>query len=578
MKCDKGEPRCGRCDRLGHHCEYPFRNPAAAYISYAAELEEEIAQLEVELERLDTMPTNTPEGPALAVSPSVASAPGQDRSLITEDSSRYLGASSGMAFIEAAIQLAQARGILDASVDDVTPTEPPRISSDIMERLSQPATPLSIPPRGSMRQLFETFSSAQWQYCILTLEEYDELLDSYYENAIRPDPVATSAVHLVLATSLHVSGKVDNNIAASSLAEAHHEKALGMLGPVVRKRTLQSLQVVLLLLLFSMVNPQKPIVWQVLGTAVRVASSMRLHTEQGIHRAMSDFGVGDELPRRIFWAIYSMDRAVGNTLGRPTALPDSFITCKLPGASSQDAPLSLMIPNHCFQLRQLQSEVADILYHRTSDCPADYISNIQNRLDRWFDNIPIQSSNGVLEWFHHSYYNLCMFIHRPSPVNPSPSSEDLHRCFDAASHVIQMYSRLDARGSIDTTWMAVHWLFLAAVTQLFCLWTDGNLRREADWSRINDDIQSSIMVFSAMTERWKSGRKMLRLYRRLSKGTLATYTQIVHVEATSQRDGETPMVTASQTLASDMFSMGNATLDLDMRFWFDVEAMDYTSF
>ncbi|CAM1501691.1 Fc.00g036750.m01.CDS01 [Cosmosporella sp. VM-42] len=577
VRCDKAQPICGRCSRLGHRCEYPFKNAAAAYMNYVANLEEEIAQLEVELKQVQSIQRDTPQNLDSLNTPSIAGAPGQISSIASNESSRYLGASSGMAFIEAAIHLAQARGILDAPEEDLIPMDPPTVPSHLLDGLIQSRPSLSIPPRDLMQQLFHTFSSAQWQYRILESDEFDFFLDRYYRTVDFSDPVAAAAVHLVFAISLHLSGKNDSNIAASSLADAHHELVMGMLGSIIQHKTLETLQVILLLLLFSMVNPQKPIVWQLLGTALRIASSLRLHTEEGIGMTATEHDTSNDLPRRLFWSLYSMDRAVGNTLGRPTALQDSSITCNLPGEGSLGISAPLKIANHCFRLRQLQSEVADMLYQRTSDLIPNYIQTVQSRLDVWFREIPIQNSDQVLEWFHHSYYNLCMFIHRPSPANPKPSSDDLQRCFDAASRVIQIYTKLDERGSIDTTWMAVHWLFLASITQLYCLWTDENFRREANWTRINDDIQSSTMIFSAMTERWKSGRKMLRIYRRLSKSTLAKYTQIVHMEASSEGgDSTSPGVT--QVSMSDIFGLNDSVLDSDILFWFDTEQMDHAPF
>ncbi|KAH6974450.1 hypothetical protein BKA56DRAFT_659148 [Ilyonectria sp. MPI-CAGE-AT-0026] len=574
VKCDKAQPICGRCRRLGHQGKYPFRNPAAAYLSYATELEDEIAQLEVELERLKATDQGIHQTPSLTDSPQLTKADNREDKTSPKEAARYLGASSGMAFIESAISLAQSQGILDAPEDDLLPLEPSTIlSPGLVEGLVDSRQSLAIPPRDTMRKLFDAFDSAQWQYHIIEPAEFDVYLDRCYSGGNPPGTMATAALHLVLATALHLSGKSEGNMAASNLATAHHEHAMGMLGSINQHITLESLQVLLLLLLLSMFNPQKPVIWQLLGSALRTASGMRLHTEEGITTAASSFGVSEDLPRRLFWSLYSMDRAVGNTLGRPTALPDLSITCQLPGVASPNISLPQMIANHCFLLRRMQSEVADTLYQRISDYSIDYIPGVQARLDAWFRDIPVPNSDHVVEWFHHSYYNLCMFIHRPSPANPKPNSDDLHRCFEAASRVIQLYNRLDRRGNIDTTWMAVHWLFLVAVTQLFALWADENLRREADWVRINDDFQSSAMIFSAMTERWKSGRRMLRLYRRLSKGTLARYTHMGYLNANPPMNGSEGKRENFIDM-TDMAGLNEVAIDTDIGFWLDMEMAD----
>lgn len=284
-----------------------------------------------------------------------------------------------------------------------------------------------------MRKLFDAFASTQWQYHIIEPAEFDVYLDRYYSGGNPPGTMATAALHLVLATALHLPGKSEGNMAGSNLATVHHEHAMGMLGSINQHKTLESLQVLLLLLLLSMFNPQKPVVWQLLGSALRTASGMRLNPEEGITITASSFCVSEDLPRRLFWSLYSMDRAVRNTLGRPMVLPDFSITCQPTSVASPNISLPQMIANHCFLLRRLQSEVADTLYQRISEYSTDYIPYVHARLGAWFRDIPVHNSDHVLEWFHHSYYNLCMLIHRPSPANPKTTSDDLHRCFEAAS-------------------------------------------------------------------------------------------------------------------------------------------------
>ena len=546
--------------------------------TYVTQLEEHLHLLQKKLH--DDRPPSTPSTtgiPSISIAPSVS----------VSAASRYLGASSGLAFVESAVRLAQSRGILDSSHEDEDVDDDSFLSSGVLtsalDGLFAPTPAPSIPGREKMEELFADFVQVQWQYQILERSEFEHHLDHFFGPDRHHNPASIVVVNMVFAISVHFAGRIRGDVTASNMADSYHEQALTFLGDLLRHKTIDSLQAILLILLFSIVNPQKPIVWHLLGSALRLASELGIHTETICQQpALEAFEDTSDLPRRLFWSLYSMDRAVGNTLGRPTALQDRFITANLPltGNSYQASENSVEISRHCFRIRQLQSEVADYLYQRISPAPPDYLANVQQRLDVWRSDIPVSiCTPHTLDWFEHSYHNLTMFIHRPSPANPQPSTQHLERCFDAASHVLRIYSRLQLRGSVDSTWMAVHWLFLAAVTHLFCLWTGEHLRMSADWSQVNEDIRAASMVLSAMTERWKSGRKMLSIYRKLSKGTLNRYAVISLSEATSSPAVDTVIQRLhSHSQQPHLTNLNEMAFDSDMQFWLDVESMDYTAF
>lgn len=590
-------PVCDRCRRRKQKCEQELK-PCSGCVdakvecmifdperqrsiprTYVIQLEEHLQLLQKKLQ--DDRPPSTPSTtgiPSISIAPSVS----------VSAASRYLGASSGLAFVESAVRLAQSRGILDSSHEDEDIDDDNFLSSGVLtsalDGLFAPAPAPSIPGRDKMEELFADFAQVQWQYQILDINEFEHHLDHFFGPDPHHNPASTVVVNMVFAISVHFAGRIRGDVTASNMADSYHEQALTLLGELLRHKTIDSLQAILLILLFSIVNPQKPIVWHLLGSALRLASELGIHTESICQQpSLETFQDTSDLPRRLFWSLYSMDRAVGNTLGRPTALQDKFITANLPlsGINYQhDSGLSVEISRHCFRIRQLQSEVADYLYQRISDAPTDYLANVQDRLDVWRSDIPISiCTPHTLDWFEHSYHNLTMFIHRPSPANPQPSTVHLEKCFDAASHVLRIYSRLQLRGSVDSTWMAVHWLFLAAVTHLFCLWTGEHLRKSANWSQVNEDIRAASMVLSAMTERWKSGRKMLSIYRKLSKGTLNRYTIISPMETTTSPSGNTIVQhLQSHIQQPQLTNLNEMALDSDMQFWLDVESMDYTAF
>lgn len=89
-----------------------------------------------------------------------------------------------------------------------------------------------------------------------------------------------------------------------------------------------------------------------------------------------------------------------------------------------------------------------------------FIEDAQARLDQWLAEAPFKDATPQMpDWLYHSFYNLTMFIHRPSLIEGNPSMTDYGRCFSAASNVLRMYTRLHQKNGLDCTWMALHWFF-----------------------------------------------------------------------------------------------------------------------
>jgi hypothetical protein len=198
-----------------------------------------------------------------------------------------------------------------------------------------------------------------------------------------------------------------------------------------------------------------------------------------------------------------------------------------PVDQEDDYPGKHSIVNHCSQLRQLQSEVADVLYQQSLPYYAGFIDQMQGRLELWLGQIPREYLDPAgVDWFHHAYHNLCIFVHRPSVMNPFPSSSDLKLCFDSSSAVLKLYQMMHKFNSIDSNWMAIHWLFLAGITQLFCIWTDEHIRNSIDWTIIYEETHSTGMVLAALAERLVSAQKMPQVYLELCTGTFRKYGEL----------------------------------------------------
>lgn len=220
---------------------------------------------------------------------------------------------------------------------------------------------------------------------------------------------------------------------------------------------------------------------------------------------------------------------IGHTdrFDRPTSLQDADILTPFPNSTENTDFRDAGFTNHIFRLRQLQSEVADVMYQRTVPYQDQFVPNLQSRLDMWLAQAPQYPQHSYLaNWLNHAYHNLCMFLHRPSVARPFPSSTDVQRCFEASSAVLRLYWEMHQSNSMDCTWMTIHWLFLAGVTHLYCIWVDEDIRNSLDWTITYRDTHSAGMVLSSLAERLRSAQKMPRIYHDLCAGTFRKYGEM----------------------------------------------------
>lgn len=461
--------------------------------------------------------------------------PEQKQQSLKASNRRYLGTSSGIAFIEYAITFAKTRNILDGP-QDLASQRSGQASTEakrLIAVLSPTPTHANL-DRETVSKLFDYFSVTQWFYRILTRDQFDVHLSRFFSDTPNEYPESGIVVHMITAISTFYLGSMEGNAMASNLAEMQYERALHLLPNILPYRTIETLQIILLVLLYSLVNPQKSVTWHLLGSALRLATFLRLH-EDNVTSASTYSAKEINARRDLFWSLYSIDRAVGNTLGRPTALQDVDIQTSFPEIDLHDSHDSssahdAAAVNHCFLLRRLQSEVADTLYQKIRLLPAGWHKDIQRRLDEWLVQAPLaQASPQMQEWINHAYHNLTMFIYRPSLISPSSLEGAYERSFTSASNVLKLYAKMHSRNAIDCTWMAFHWLFLAAVTHLFCIWTSPEIRAVADWKEINKDLQRTRMVLSAMAEHWRHGKRILDIYCQLCDGTIRLFVQLIPV-------------------------------------------------
>ncbi|KAK9461820.1 fungal-specific transcription factor domain-containing protein [Lipomyces oligophaga] len=324
------------------------------------------------------------------------------------------------------------------------------------------------------------------------------------------------------------------------LCESYHATAMRYIEPVFASvERLESLQGILLLGLYSIMRPAVPGVWYVLGVALRLCVDLGLHVEGGVKswsgtnitpksnqkESSAPFDARTlDLRRRLFWCTYAMDRQVGVYLGRPFGIADCSI--KVPFPSDLDdvfitsegiidppentPPSYKQVAVHIFQIRRLQSEVQTILYER-AELPRrfatlkEWQNNMSRRLEEWHKSAPKSSKDMNcdfnLSFLDLNYQQTRLLLHGISPAIPRPSVEAFFIIADASEQVIRAYRQLHREKNINYTWMAVHNLFMAGTSYLYCLYHSKEVRSRTRMDVIDFNTMACIHVLSAMVDK-----------------------------------------------------------------------------
>ncbi|KAK9352195.1 fungal-specific transcription factor domain-containing protein [Lipomyces doorenjongii] len=326
------------------------------------------------------------------------------------------------------------------------------------------------------------------------------------------------------------------------LCESYHAAATKHIEPVFASPDrLESLQGILLLGLYSIMRPAVPGVWYVLGVSLRLCVDLGLHVEGGVKSwsgtnitpkngqgPMKDGDAFDartlDLRRRLFWCTYAMDRQVCVYLGRPFGIADNSIKVPFPSdlddvfitsegimKPPEDTPPSYkQVAVHIFQIRRLQSEVQTILYER-AELPRrfatlkEWQTNMARRLEEWHNTAPKSAKdmncNFNLYFLDLNYQQTRLLLHGISPAIPRPSVEAFFIIADASEKVIRAYRQLHREKNINYTWMAVHNLFMAGTSYLYCLYHSKEVRTRMRMDVIDFNTMACIHVLTAMVDK-----------------------------------------------------------------------------
>ncbi|KAI5475108.1 hypothetical protein MNV49_001933 [Pseudohyphozyma bogoriensis] len=194
----------------------------------------------------------------------------------------------------------------------------------------------------------------------LKREEFmDDLHAIYHESQDTPTTtqrIKTFRVLLVLAISTFHTEQPSLAPGDKSYAGVLYNRAMLDIDAVLSVIDIDCVQCLSLLAVYVFYRLDNSSVWSVTGLASRLAVGL------GLHRRVEE-GDAEFLEKRrlTFWSIYTLDRMVSFTFGRPVSIEDRDINIELPTINVQDTSVfgvpTMVFTHHLIEMRKLSCHI-----------------------------------------------------------------------------------------------------------------------------------------------------------------------------------------------------------------------------
>ena len=247
---------------------------------------------------------------------------------------------------------------------------------------------------------------------------------------------------------------------------------------------LTKLQNMLLLLQYTLLVPKAGNLWQLSGSAMTLATEMGLFAQPNPAQNFDPLAL--DLRRRAFWTCYCIDRTLSTTMGRPTSIPEEWITAEMP-ALVEDKLIKVdgIYPGptcclkialvHQVRICRLQSEIHGRLY---APVPTTCSNQEEERIWTWqtYDKLRTWRSSFLYptplftkEWTELQFHIAVVLLLRPSPNRPNPSIEEAHVALHSAGESMKLVKIMHRDQSAVFVWLTVQNLFMCGLTFVNCL-------------------------------------------------------------------------------------------------------------
>ncbi|RDW94102.1 uncharacterized protein DSM5745_01424 [Aspergillus mulundensis] len=446
IRCDGKLPACSACERAGKAdtCSSSDEFPRGKERSYVGSLEAYCERLEkkaAELRQRKRMLTGSEGGVVHESSiTSASSAPAthahrQEVSNIDDlvGDFGYLSVSAtSRDFQGITSNTSFANLLLSVSLGEQIPRSSPR----------------PLPPRSEITPLIQHYFDTFFVLLPFFHEtSFWASVDSVYQNGAHfAKPFDNWTVRMVLAIAY---GSMSN-----SQMDVNHRKALSLIQEalqyaedVLRPGALVGIQGILFLAQYSLVDPVHFRTWYLVGMAARVLVDLGLHQDH--HAEAVPSPEQQDLRRRVFHCVYSLDRATSTSLDRTLSFSDDSVSVAFPSHSRVDKSYIFSRSSepawNMVKIRRILSAAYQQKYFAPiesfSQTPAS-TWKLYLHATEWFNNAPKDASQVLAIKYNLEYLYTTILILSPSTRHlPHCDYTKLllfNRCIEYVHHLHQI--------------------------------------------------------------------------------------------------------------------------------------------
>ncbi|KAK6443267.1 hypothetical protein LTR95_000092 [Oleoguttula sp. CCFEE 5521] len=449
VRCDGKLPACTSCERTGRAAECTSTNDQFARgkeRSYVQTLETRIDKLQARLEE------------AHRRKPSVISLPDDDTGTAVPSRRQSLDAQRPEDEEPPTPNTSKAQRRKEASaIDDLVSgfgflsvnatardfygfTSAMSYSRLILSACSKDPLPQgttkALPPKHVATQLAQHYLNNVFQLIPVFDEAsfYASVDSVYHRDTDKAQPVDHWMVRMVLAVA---SASLSERSGDQNFLEGigHVCAALDFAEQVLHPGAISSVQALVLLVEYAMLDPHHFDSWSLIGAASRAMVDLGLHQDPPKGASMTKGKL--ELRRRVFWCVYALDRSTSLVQTRAFSFSDNSAKVKVPfvkqvasqpsSPEPQDVPAMTWLQSHqlaldLIGLRQIQSKWYTDLFQsgrKPWDEPYPYIWAVCNDMRKWMDGVSNSASPNMRAFFELDLLYSYVYVLSPSPRVPT---------------------------------------------------------------------------------------------------------------------------------------------------------------
>ncbi|AAS54770.2 AGR280Cp [Eremothecium gossypii ATCC 10895] len=372
------------------------------------------------------------------------------------------------------------------------------------------------------------FTRIQFKYPLLDEREVYAFHDAYVSDSVQA--YGTDAFHFAcgrmwmvfsIAACLHMTtgeylGLPPNRYLSTAIS--HLTKCNSALTPV------QEVELLTLLVFYTIrIDRDSAALYEIIEDVVAICKNkLNLHQH-------TPYGNSDR-KFRLFWCVYLLERMICVAVGKPYVIKESEIGLPLfqedePSLVNHDisgsAVTGVHFINQAIKLRRIESRFVEVLgiipqvedqWQQCSQLPRSKLQEQLSLVKEFFRELEIWRSNCSVanirsfenETLKLYYYRSVRLLIQPYLELLDPQDRLFRECQAAAGQICQLYKIFHQKTVFGHSTPAVHTVFVAGVTLIYCMWLARNLDDERR-RKLGDDSKHtkpsiSASLFSTMDD------------------------------------------------------------------------------